>query len=99
MKIIIQRYSTDEERQAFKAAFLAGQNKGLVDALGKSAGRRTASPVTGSVGQQLAYISVSEDRNRPPDSLRRKPPGSESVKQPGTPPARRLQLDGRRNQL
>ncbi len=57
VKIIIERYSTDEERQAFKAAFLKDQNKGLVDALEKAPGVGNIA-ITGSVGQQLAYISV-----------------------------------------
>ncbi|MFY9936565.1 MAG: hypothetical protein WAK33_06830 [Silvibacterium sp.] len=57
VKIIITRYSTDEERDAFIAAFKKGQNQGLVDALSKapSVGRIA---ITGTLGTQLSYIRV-----------------------------------------
>jgi len=55
VKIIITRYSTDEERQAFIAAFKKGQNRGLVDALSKapSVGRIA---ITGTLGTQLSFV-------------------------------------------
>ena len=57
VKIIITRYTTEEERQAFIAAFKKGQNQGLVDALSKakSVGRIA---ITGTLGTQLSYVSV-----------------------------------------
>jgi hypothetical protein len=57
VKIIITRYSTDEERDAFIAAFKKGQNQGLVDALSKapSVGRIA---ITGTLGTQLSYVRV-----------------------------------------
>ncbi len=57
VKIIITRYTTEEERQAFIAAFKKGQNQGLVDALSKakSVGRIA---ITGTLGTQLSYVRV-----------------------------------------
>jgi len=57
VKIIITRYSTDEERDAFIAAFKKGQNQGLVEALSKapSVGRIA---ITGTLGTQLSYVRV-----------------------------------------
>jgi hypothetical protein len=56
VKITVLKYSTQEERQAFVDAYKKGQNKGLVDALEKApAVGRIA--ITGTVGQDLAYIS------------------------------------------
>jgi len=56
VKVIINQYSTPEDHDALKAAFLKGGNKGLVDALSKmkSAGRIQ---VTGTVGYDLAYAA------------------------------------------
>jgi hypothetical protein len=57
VKIIITRYTTEEERQGFIAAFKKGQNQGLVDALSKakSVGRIA---ITGTLGTQLSYVRV-----------------------------------------
>ncbi len=57
VKIIITRYTTEEERQAFIAAFKKGQNQGLVDALSKapSVGRIA---ITGTLGTQLSFVRV-----------------------------------------
>lgn len=57
IKLIITRYSTDEERDAFIAAFKKGQNQGLVDALSKakSVGRIA---ITGTLGTELSYVRV-----------------------------------------
>jgi hypothetical protein len=57
VKVTIFQYSTDEDRAVLVAAFKQGQNKGLVDALGKmkSVGRIA---ITGTLGQDLAYIRL-----------------------------------------
>jgi hypothetical protein len=57
VKIIITRYSTDEDRAILVDAFKKGQSKGLVDALSKmpSVGRIA---ITGTVGSDLAYIRL-----------------------------------------
>jgi hypothetical protein len=57
VKITIFQYSTDDDRAVLVAAFKQGQNKGLVDALGKmkSVGRIA---ITGTLGQDLAYIRL-----------------------------------------
>ena len=54
VKVIISQFSTPEDREALKSAFLSGGNKGLVDALSKmkSSGRIQ---ITGTTGQTLAY--------------------------------------------
>jgi hypothetical protein len=59
VKITILKYSTQEERQAFIEAYKKGQNKGLVDALEKAPSVGTIA-ITGTVGNQLAYISVTK---------------------------------------
>jgi hypothetical protein len=57
VKIIINRFSTDEDRQVLVAAFQKGQSQGLVDALSKMkpAGRIA---ITGTLGYDLAYIRL-----------------------------------------
>jgi hypothetical protein len=57
VKIIITKYSTEEDRAVLVAAFKKGQNKGLVDALSKmpSVGRIA---ITGTVGTDLAYVRL-----------------------------------------
>ncbi len=57
VKIIINRFSTDEERQQLIAAFKQGQSPGLVKALSKMepAGRIA---ITGTLGYDLAYIRL-----------------------------------------
>jgi hypothetical protein len=57
VKIIITRYSTDEDRAVLVDAFKKGQNQGLVDALSKmqSVGRIA---ITGTVGSDLAYVRL-----------------------------------------
>ena len=57
VKITIYQYSTDDDRAVLVDAFKKGQNKGLVDALGKMkpVGRIA---ITGTVGQDLAYIRL-----------------------------------------
>jgi hypothetical protein len=59
VKIIIQKYSTADDKAALIAAFKAGQNKGLVDALEKSPSVGNIA-ITGTIGQQLAYISLTK---------------------------------------
>ena len=59
VKITILRYSTAEERQAFLEAYKKGQNKGLVDALQKAPAVGSIA-ITGTVGNQLAYISSTK---------------------------------------
>ncbi len=59
VKIIITKYSTQEDKQAFIEAYKAGQNKGLVDALGKAPSVGNIA-ITGSVGTPLAYVSVTK---------------------------------------
>jgi hypothetical protein len=57
VKVIINRFSTEEERQELIAAFKQGQSEGLVKALGKMkpAGRIA---ITGTLGYDLAYIRL-----------------------------------------
>ena len=57
VKVTINRFSTDEERQTLVAAFKKGQSPGLVDALSKMdpVGRIA---ITGTVGYDLAYIRL-----------------------------------------
>jgi hypothetical protein len=57
VKVIINRFSTEEERQQLIAAFKQGQSQGLVKALGKMqpAGRIA---ITGTIGYDLAYIRL-----------------------------------------
>jgi hypothetical protein len=59
VKITITKYSTQEDRQAFIEAYKKGQNKGLVDALEKAPSVGTIA-ITGTVGNQLAYISMTK---------------------------------------
>jgi len=57
VKVIINRFSTDEEREVLVTAFKKGQSPGLVDALSKmSPVGRIA--ITGTVGYDLAYIRL-----------------------------------------
>jgi hypothetical protein len=57
VKVIINRFSTEEDRQVLVAAFKKGQSPGLVDALSKMkpAGRIA---ITGTLGYDLAYIRL-----------------------------------------
>ncbi len=57
VKVIINRFSTEEERQQLIAAFKQGQSEGLVKALSKMkpAGRIA---ITGTLGYDLAYIRL-----------------------------------------
>ena len=57
VKIIISKYSTEEDRAVLVDAFKKGQSKGLVDALSKmpSVGRIA---ITGTVGTDLAYVRL-----------------------------------------
>jgi hypothetical protein len=57
VKVIISKFSTEEDRKILVDAFKKGQNKGLVDALSKmpSAGRIA---ITGTLGTDLAYIRL-----------------------------------------
>jgi hypothetical protein len=59
VKITILKYSTAEDRQAFIEAYKKGQNKGLVDALEKAPSVGSIA-ITGTVGNQLAYISMTK---------------------------------------
>jgi len=62
VKVIINRFSTEEERQQLIAAFKQGQNPGLVKALEKMqpAGRIA---ITGTLGYDLAYIRLIQTPN------------------------------------
>ena len=62
VKVIINRFSTEEERQQLVAAFKQGQNPGLVKALEKMqpAGRIA---ITGTLGYDLAYIRLIQTPN------------------------------------
>ena len=55
IKLIITQWSTDEDRETLKNAFLTGQNDGLVKALEKmkSVGRIQ---IPGTVGYDLAFV-------------------------------------------
>ena len=57
VKVIITKFSTEEDRAVLVDAFKKGQNKGLVDALSKmpSAGRIA---ITGTLGTDLAYVRL-----------------------------------------
>jgi hypothetical protein len=57
VKVIINRFSTEAERQQLVAAFKQGQNEGLVKALDKmpSVGRIA---ITGTIGYDLSYIRL-----------------------------------------
>jgi hypothetical protein len=57
VKIIINQFSTPEDRQVLVDAFKKGQSKGLVDALEKMkpVGRIA---ITGTVGYELSYIAL-----------------------------------------
>jgi hypothetical protein len=57
IKVIINQFSTDEDRQVLVAAFKKGQGPGLVDALSKMkpVGRIA---ITGTLGYDLAYIRL-----------------------------------------
>lgn len=57
IKVTINRFSTEEERQQFIAAFKKGQSQGLVDALSKAqpVGRIA---ITGTLGYDLSYIGL-----------------------------------------
>jgi hypothetical protein len=57
IKLTINRYSTDEERQVLVDAFKNGQSQGLVKALEnmKPAGRIA---ITGTLGYDLAYVRL-----------------------------------------
>ena len=57
IKIIINRFSTEEDRQVLVEAFKKGQNQGLVKALEnmKPVGRIA---ITGTLGYDLAYIRL-----------------------------------------
>jgi hypothetical protein len=57
IKLIIQRYSTDADRQVLISAWQKGQTPGLVKALEKmpSVGRIA---ITGTLGYDLAYVRV-----------------------------------------
>jgi len=57
IKVIINRFSTDEDRQVLIAAFKQGQSEGLVKALSKMdpVGRIA---ITGTLGYDLAYIRL-----------------------------------------
>ena len=57
IKIIINRFSTDADRQVLVSAFQKGQNQGLVKALEKMkpVGRIA---ITGTLGYDLAYIRL-----------------------------------------
>jgi len=57
VKVIISKFSTEEDRSVLVDAFKKGQNKALVDALSKmpSVGRIA---ITGTIGTDLAYIRL-----------------------------------------
>ncbi len=57
IKVIINQFSTPEDRQVLVEAFKKGQNQGLVDALSKMkpVGRIA---ITGTLGYDLAYIRL-----------------------------------------
>jgi hypothetical protein len=59
VKITILKYSTQEDKQTFIEAFKKGQNQGLVDALEKAPSVGSIA-ITGTVGNQLAFISVTK---------------------------------------
>ena len=62
VKVIINRFSTEEDRQVLIAAFKQGQSPGLVKALSKMepAGRIA---ITGTLGYDLAYIRLIRTPN------------------------------------
>ena len=59
VKLIIYRYSTEDDRAVLVDAFKKGQNQGLVDALSKMkpVGRIAS---TGTVGSDVAYIRLTK---------------------------------------
>jgi hypothetical protein len=59
VKLIIYRYSTEDDRAVLVDAFKKGQNQGLVDALSKMkpVGRIA---ITGTVGSDAAYIRLTK---------------------------------------
>lgn len=59
IKLIISRFSTEEDRQTLKRAFQQGQNQGLFNALQKmkAVGRIQ---IPGTVGYDLAYVREVE---------------------------------------
>ena len=59
VKLIIYRYSTEDDRAVLVDAFKKGQNQGLVDALSKMkpVGRIA---ITGTVGSDVAYIRLTK---------------------------------------
>jgi hypothetical protein len=58
IKLIVDRYSTPEDKKTLDAAFAKGQNQGLVNALEKmkAVGRIQ---IPGTVGYDVAYISLT----------------------------------------
>ena len=58
VKVIIEQFSTPEDRRVFVDAFKKGQSQGLVDALSKAkpVGRIA---ITGTVGTDLTYIGLT----------------------------------------
>ena len=56
IKIIIERYSTPEDKKTIDEAFAKGQNQGLYDALSKmkSVGRIQ---IPGTLGYDISYVS------------------------------------------
>ncbi|MBV8630023.1 MAG: hypothetical protein JOZ83_03810 [Silvibacterium sp.] len=57
VKVVIERFSTEEERQQLVAAFRQGQNPGLVKALEKMPAVGHIA-ITGTLGYDLAYIRL-----------------------------------------
>ena len=57
IKVIISQFSTPEDRETLKEAFLKGANKGLTDALSKMKGAGRIQ-IPGTVGYELAYADT-----------------------------------------
>jgi hypothetical protein len=57
VQVIINQFSTPEDRQVLVDAFKRGQNQGLVKALEKMKGVGRIS-ITGTVGYELSYIAL-----------------------------------------
>jgi hypothetical protein len=57
VKVIISQFSTPEDREALKDAFLKGGNQGLVDALSKMKGVGRIQ-IPGTVGYDLAFVKA-----------------------------------------
>ena len=72
IKVIINQFSTAEDRQVLVDAFKKGQNQGLVDALSKMkpVGRIA---ITGTLGYDLAYIRLIRTPTRSQDTVRHQP--------------------------